>query len=34
MMNCIDDERRDGRKRFGVGHFDLVILDEAHRSLY
>ncbi len=34
MMNCIDDERQDGRKRFGVGHFDLVIIDEAHRSVY
>jgi type I restriction enzyme R subunit len=34
MMNCIDDERHDGRKRFGVGHFDLVIIDEAHRSVY
>ena len=34
MMNCIDDERRDGVRRFGVGHFDLVIIDEAHRSVY
>ena len=34
MMNAIDDARRDGRKRFGPGHFDLVIIDEAHRSIY
>ncbi|HUQ69236.1 MAG TPA: DEAD/DEAH box helicase family protein [Planctomycetaceae bacterium] len=34
MLNAIDEERRDGAKRFGVGHFDLVIIDEAHRSVY
>jgi type I restriction enzyme, R subunit len=34
IMNAIDEERRDGAKRFGVGHFDLVIIDEAHRSVY
>lgn len=34
MMNSIDDERREGGKRFGVGHFDLLIVDEAHRSVY
>lgn len=34
MMNSIDDTRKDGKKRFGVGHFDLVIIDEAHRSVY
>ena len=34
MMNAIDDQRRDGMRRFGVGHFDLVIIDEAHRSVY
>ena len=34
MMNAIDNARRDGRKRFGPGHFDLVIIDEAHRSVY
>ncbi len=33
MMNLID-EMRDGQKRFGVGHFDLVVIDEAHRSVY
>jgi type I restriction enzyme, R subunit len=34
MMNMIDDARADGQKRFGIGHFDLVIIDEAHRSVY
>lgn len=33
MMGLID-ETRDGAARFGVGHFDLVIIDEAHRSVY
>lgn len=28
------DETRDGQRRFGVGHFDLVIIDEAHRSVF
>ncbi len=33
MMGLID-EARDGERRFGVGHFDLVIVDEAHRSVF
>lgn len=33
MMGMID-ETSDGQRRFGVGHFDLVIIDEAHRSVY
>ncbi len=33
MMGLID-ESRDGQRRFGVGHFDLVVIDEAHRSIY
>ena len=34
MMNCIDTiNDRDG-KLFTCGHFDLVICDEAHRSIY
>jgi len=33
MMGLIDETK--GREaRFGVGHFDLVIIDEAHRSVY
>jgi type I restriction enzyme R subunit len=33
MMGLID-ETRNGQRRFGVGHFDLVIIDEAHRSVF
>lgn len=33
MMGLIDDTR-DGQRRFGVGHFDLVVIDEAHRSVF
>jgi len=33
MMGLIDDAT-DGQRRFGVGHFDLIIIDEAHRSVY
>lgn len=33
MMGLID-ERTGGSRRFGVGHFDLIIIDEAHRSVY
>jgi type I restriction enzyme R subunit len=33
MMGLID-ETNDETRRFGVGHFDLVIIDEAHRSVY
>jgi len=33
MMGMID-QTQGGAARFGVGHFDLVIIDEAHRSVY
>lgn len=33
MMGLID-ETRDGQRRFGAGHFDLIIIDEAHRSVF
>jgi type I restriction enzyme R subunit len=33
MMGLIN-EVQDGKRRFGVGHFDLVVIDEAHRSVY
>ena len=33
MMGLID-ETSDGQRRFGPGHFDLVVIDEAHRSVY
>ena len=35
MMNCIDTVKDENDKKlFTVGHFDLVIVDEAHRSIY
>ncbi|WP_427340445.1 DEAD/DEAH box helicase family protein [Caloranaerobacter sp. DY30410] len=35
MMNAIDEAKTpDGRKLFTVGHFDLIIVDESHRSIY
>lgn len=35
MMNAIDDKKRkNGNKLFTVGHFDLIIVDESHRSIY
>ncbi|MEO7297981.1 MAG: DEAD/DEAH box helicase family protein, partial [Verrucomicrobiota bacterium] len=33
MMGLID-ETKNGQRRFGPGHFDLIIIDEAHRSVY
>ncbi len=35
MMNAIDDTKaKDGKKLFNCGHFDLIIVDESHRSIY
>ena len=35
MINCIDSVKdENGKKLFTCGHFDLVICDEAHRSIY
>lgn len=35
MMNCIDTVKtKNGNKLFTAGHFDLIIIDEAHRSIY
>ena len=35
MMNCIDTVKDEHEKKlFTCGHFDLVIVDEAHRSIY
>jgi type I restriction enzyme, R subunit len=33
MLNLIN-EMDGGRRKFGPGHFDLVVIDEAHRSVY
>jgi len=34
MLNCIDGTKKDQKEIFSVGHFDLIIIDEAHRSVY
>ena len=34
MMGCIDNVKDENGKLFSCGHFDLVICDEAHRSIY
>ncbi len=34
MMKCIDSVNDEQGKVFTCGHFDLVICDEAHRSIY
>ncbi|WP_416440848.1 DEAD/DEAH box helicase family protein [Leeuwenhoekiella sp. A16] len=34
MMGLIDNSRNEEGRFYGVGHFDLVIVDEAHRSIY
>lgn len=34
MMHCIDTVEDESGKLFTVGHFDLLICDEAHRSIY
>ncbi|HSH02439.1 MAG TPA: DEAD/DEAH box helicase family protein [Anaerolineae bacterium] len=34
MINLIDKTDENGQKLFSVGHFDLIIIDEAHRSVY
>ena len=34
MMNKIDNTKNGEERFYGVGHFDLIIIDEAHRSIY
>jgi type I restriction enzyme R subunit len=34
MMGLIDRNRDEEARFYGVGHFDLIIIDEAHRSIY
>jgi len=35
MLNAIDSEKReDGKRLFTPAHFDLIIVDEAHRSIF
>jgi len=33
MMGLINNVG-EGQRKFGVGHFDLIVIDEAHRSVY
>lgn len=34
IMNRIDNVWRNNERYYGCGHFDLIIVDEAHRSVY
>ena len=34
MMNMIDETNEEDNRRFGPGYFDLIIIDEAHRSVF
>ena len=34
LMNSIDTDWEGNRRRYSPGHFDLIIIDEAHRSIY
>ena len=34
IMNKIDSVKSNDDRFYGVGHFDLIIIDEAHRSVY
>lgn len=34
ILNRIDSRRDDDERFYGIGHFDLIIIDEAHRSVY
>jgi len=35
MMNLINQTTGTlGQRRFGIGHYDLIVIDEAHRSVY
>lgn len=34
IINRIDNDYRNEKRYYGIGHFDLIIVDEAHRSIY
>ena len=34
ILNRIDGVKNDDTRFYGIGHFDLIIIDEAHRSVY
>jgi type I restriction enzyme R subunit len=34
IMNKIDSLKNENERLYGIGHFDVIIIDEAHRSVY
>jgi type I restriction enzyme R subunit len=34
LMNMINEMDGSGLRRFGPGYFDMIVIDEAHRSIY
>lgn len=34
IMNKIDSLKNEDGRLYGIGHFDVIIIDEAHRSVY
>ncbi len=34
IMNKIDELKNEDGRFYGVGHFDVILIDEAHRSVY
>ncbi|MEN5053863.1 DEAD/DEAH box helicase family protein [Sphingobacterium kitahiroshimense] len=34
MMNCINNQMEGDNRAYGIGHFDAIFIDEAHRSIY
>ncbi|GEL19194.1 DEAD/DEAH box helicase family protein [Pseudonocardia asaccharolytica] len=34
LLNMINDMDGSGLRRFGPGYFDMIVVDEAHRSIY
>ncbi len=34
ILNKIDSVKVQDQKMYGIGHFDVIIIDEAHRSVY
>ena len=34
ILNKIDKVRANEERFYGIGHFDVIIIDEAHRSVY
>jgi type I restriction enzyme R subunit len=34
ILNKIDNLKNEDERFYGVGHFDVIIIDEAHRSVY